>query len=285
MPSDPQTLAGSPLKETVPNRRIHNFQVQPQTVIGRGAYSTVYLARDLKTGDLVAAKSMDLRRYLREFESEVSVMSTLSHEGLIGYRGSEVLDSVGLIYMDYMPFPTLFDHISRSGSLPERDSLNIFCNLVEALHAMHKQGVAHKDLKPENLFIDPETLRIKMIDFGLSVVVSEGELVDQYYGSPMYMAPEVLNRDPHNPLLSDVWSLGVILYQMLIGDSPWSGAESLDDLFDLVVFEPVVPIPASISPPLRALIGGMLSHDPTKRPSIFQIKQTLVDLGPLYSLV
>lgn len=110
----------------------------------------MYLARDLNNGELLAAKSMDLRRYLREFESEVSVMSTLSHEGLIGYRGSEVLDSVGVIYMDYMPCPTLFDHISRSGPLPEKDSLQIFRNLVEALDAMHKRGVAHKDLKPEN---------------------------------------------------------------------------------------------------------------------------------------
>lgn len=147
------------------------------------------------------------------------------------------------------------------------------------------------------MFIDPETLRVKLIDFGLSVVVSEGEFVDQFYGSkpytsffqlsltilgPMYMAPEILNRDSHNPLLSDVWSLGVILYQMLIGDSPWSSAESLDDLFDLVVFEPVVQIPSSISPPFKALIGGMLSHEPVKRPSIFQIKQSLLDFGNLY---
>jgi len=282
MPSDPyKTLAGSPLKETAPNRRIHNFQLQP-TVIGRGAYSTVYLARDQKTGELLAAKSMDLRRYLREFETEVSVMSTITHEGLIGYRGSEVVDSVGFIYMDYMPFPTLFDHISRSGPLPEKDSLRIFHNLVEALAALHKKGVAHKDLKPENVFIDPESLRVKIIDFGLSVVVSEGELIDQYYGSPMYMAPEVLNRDPHNALLADIWSLGVILYQILVGDSPWSTAESLDDLFDLVVFEPVVQIPSTISPPLKTLISSMLSHEPTKRPSTFQIKQTLLEFGTLY---
>jgi len=281
MPSDPQILAGSPLKETVPNRRIHSYQLLPN-VLGRGAYSTVFLAKDLKTGSLLAAKSICLKRYYREFEAEVSVMSCLTHEGLIGYRGSEVMDSVGIIYMDYVTNPTLFEFINRSGNLPEKDSLKIFTYLVEALEVMHRSGVAHKDLKPENLFIDPETLRIKIIDFGLSVVVSEGELVDQYYGSPMYMAPEVLNRDPHNPFQADVWSLGVVLYQMLLGDSPWSSAESLDDLFDLVVFEPVVHLPSSLSPPIKTLISSMFNHDPAKRPSIFQIKHRIIDIQSLY---
>jgi len=272
MPSDPQI--GSPLKETVPNRRIHGYQLQ-QTVVGRGAYSTVYLARDNKTGELVAAKSMDLRRYLREFESEVTVLSCSSHEGVIGYRGSEVIDSVGLIYMDYVPHPTLAEYLNQKGPLPESEALSIFKSLVEALDALHKQGVAHKDLKPENVFVDPETLQIKLIDFGLSVFVSEGEFVDHYCGSPMYMAPEILNRDPHDPRLSDVWSLGVMMYQMLVGESPWCEAESLDDLFDLVVFEPQVQLPSFLSSKSKHLLGSLMNREPSSRPGIHQISLAL----------
>lgn len=277
MPSDPLILAGSP-KETIPHRRIHSYQIQP-TIIGRGAYSTVYLAQDTKTGDFVAAKSMDLRRFTREFESEVSIMmSRNNHHGLIGYRGSEILDGVGFIYMDYISSPTLFDYVGSSGKLSEAESLKIFWNLIEAVDSLHQQGVAHKDLKPENLFIDPKTGQIKLIDFGLSVVVSDGELVDQYGGSPMYMAPEVLNRDPHDPRLSDIWSLGVILYQMLVGDSPWGEAQSLDDLLDLVIFEPQVRLPSFLSATSKSLLNGMLSYDPARRPTVFQIKQQIVEL-------
>jgi len=115
-----------------------------------------------------------------------------------------------------------------------------------------------------------------MIDFGLSLIVSEGELVNQYCGSPMYMAPEVLNRDPHDPRRADVWSMGVILYQMLVGDSPWSEAESLDDLLDLVIFEPQVHLPSFLSEPVKSLLASMLIHDPRKRPSIQHIKQILI---------
>jgi len=274
MPSDPQTLAGSPLKETVPQRRVHDYQIQPN-VIGRGAYSTVYLARALSTNELIAAKAIDLRLHSREFETEVGIMSTLSHDGLIKYRGSEVMGGVGFIYMDFVSHPTLFDYINRSGGLSEKDSLNIFSHLVDVVELMHRQGVAHKDLKPENVFIDPATHRIKVIDFGLSLVVSEGELVTQYCGSPMYMAPEILNRDPHDARRADIWSLGVVLYQMLVGDSPWSEAESLDDLLDLVIFEPQVHLPTCLSEPVRSLLASMLTHDPRKRPTVQSIKQIL----------
>jgi len=278
MPTDPKTLTGSPVKETVPQRRVHDFQILPN-VIGKGAYSTVYLARDPKTNELLAAKAIDLRLHNREFEAEVAVLSTISNGNLIKYRGSEVLGSIGFIFMDYVSSPTLSDYLNQSGGLPEQDSLKIFSSLVEALQSLHNQGIAHKDLKPENVFIDPVTRQIKLIDFGLSVVVSEGELVKSYCGSPMFMAPEVLNRDPHDPLKSDIWSMGVILYQTLVGSSPWSEAESLDDLLDLVIFEPQVNLPSFISEPVKALLASMLVHEPRKRPNIQQIRQHLISLG------
>jgi len=274
MPSDPQILAGSPLKETIPHRRLFNYQIQP-TILGRGAYSTVYLAQDSKNGEFIAAKAMDLRRYNREFEAEASIMSCFDHVGLIGYRGSEILDGVGYLYMDYVSSPTLFDYVGRSGRLTEGESLKIFWNLVDAISSLHARGVAHKDLKPENIFIDPSTHQIKIIDFGLSVIVNDGQLVDQYCGSPMYMAPEVLNRDPHDPRLADIWSLGVVLYQMMVGDSPWCEAESLDDLMDLVVFEPQVRLPSFLSPSSQSLLTRLLTHDPARRPTLMQIRHQL----------
>jgi len=278
MPSDPKTLIGSPVKETVPQRRIHDYQVLPN-VIGRGAYSTVYLARDPKTNELLAAKAIDLRMHNREYEAEVAVLSTVSNGNIIKYRGSEVMGSVGFIFMDFVSHPTLADYLKQAGALPEKESLKIFSHLVEALNSLHNQGVAHKDLKPENVFIDPVTQQVKLIDFGLSVTVSKGELVKLYCGSPMYMAPEVLNRDPHDPQKSDIWSLGVILYQTLVGSSPWSEAESLDDLLDLVVFEPQVNLPSFLSEPVKSLLGSMLMHEPRKRPTIQEIRQHIAILG------
>jgi MAP/microtubule affinity-regulating kinase len=239
----------------------------------------VYLAREPKTNELLAAKAIDLRLHNREFESEVAVLSTVSNGNIIKYRGSEVIGTVGFIFMDFVSNPTLADFLNQAGGLPEKESLKIFSRLVEALDSLHIQGVAHKDLKPENVFIDPVTHQIKLIDFGLSVVVSKGELVKLYCGSPMYMAPEVLNRDPHDPQKSDIWSLGVILYQTLVGSSPWSGAESLDDLLDLVIFEPQVQMPSFLSEPVKSLLSSMLMHEPRKRPTIQEIRLQVSSLG------
>jgi len=280
MPSDPAVVAGSPQKETIISRKPHDYEILPN-VLGKGTYSTVFLARNKRTAELLAVKVMNLRLYGREFDSEVSIMIRLAHGGIVGYRFAEVLQDNGYIYMEYVPFPTLYDFIDQSGcGLEESEALAIFSNILDALDFIHNQGIAHKDLKPENVLIDPKTYRVKVMDFGLSVFVETGKLVETFTGSPMYMAPEVLNREAHNPMLADVWSLGVILYQMLVGDSPFCNAESLDELLDLVVFEPRVRLPSFLSHEVRDLLDCMLAHEPKKRHTLFKIKQQLALLMP-----
>jgi len=89
------------------------------------------------------------------------------------------------------------------------------------------------------------------------------------------MSPEVLNQEKHDPLVADVWSLGVILYHMLVGDSPWSFVESLDELLDLVVFESTVKLPQFLSEQVRDLLGGILVRQPKARMSLQDIKRKI----------
>lgn len=94
----------------------------------------------------------------------------------------------------------------------------------------------------------------------------------------MYMSPEVLNRERHDPRVADVWSLGVVLYHMLVGDSPWSSVESLDELLDLVVFETTVELPSFLSSEMKELLSTILAHQPKSRPSLQEIKQRVAKL-------
>lgn len=96
------------------------------------------------------------------------------------------------------------------------------------------------------------------------------------------MSPEVLNREKHDPRVADIWSLGVILYHMLVGDSPWSSVESLDELLDLVVFETSVKLPHFLSEEVKELLSAILTHKPNIRPSLFDIQQRLEKILPYY---
>jgi len=266
MPSDPVALANKSSNSQT------RYQILHQQ-IGKGTYSTIHLGKDLTTGQQVAVKVMDLRRYTREFSSEARVLARLDHEGIVKFRHSQIVQDTGYIYMDYIPHPNLFNYVRRNRCLSQEHSLTIFCNILSAMEIIHGEGIAHRDLKPDNIMVDPKTLNTVILDFGLSMMVPLSGLSENYCGSPLYMSPEALNQEKHDPQLADLWSLGVILYHMLVGDSPWSYVESLDDLLDLVVFETTVKLPPFLSAETKDLLGGILVHQPTARLPLQAIKQ------------
>lgn len=142
------------------------------------------MGRDLVTGQQLAVKVIDLRRYEREFDSEVRVMSLLDeHVGLVKLKHSQVVRDTGFIYMDYVPHPNLFNYMRRNRSLPQEQALTIFWSLLSAVEAIHSQGIAHRDLKPDNIMVDPVTLQATVLDFGLSMVVPSSGLSDNFCGS------------------------------------------------------------------------------------------------------
>jgi len=264
MPSDPRVLSRTPEKESViPSNA--KYQILPQQ-IGKGTYSTIHLARDTNTGQNVAVKVIDLRRYDREFDIEVRTLALLQdRSGVVRLRHSQVIRDTGYIYMDYIPHPNLYNYVRRNRRLSQDVALKVFWNLLGAVVTIHSDGIAHRDLKPDNVMVDPATLEVTLVDFGLSMVVPSSGLTDNFCGSPMYMSPEILNREKHDPRIADVWSLGVLLYHMLVGDCPWSSCETLDELLDLVVFETSVELPSFLSEEVRDILAGILVHDPKSR--------------------
>lgn len=118
----------------------------------------------------------------------------------------------------------LLKHIKNKGALPEHSSCRFFTQLCEAIQYLHNRDVAHRDLKCENLLLDTY-LNLKVCDFGFSkrLTYEDGqmELSKTYCGTPSYAAPEVLSRSPYNPKMSDVWSMGVVLYVMLYASVPF----------------------------------------------------------------
>jgi len=143
---------------------------------------------------------------------------------------------------------------------------------VDGLKAIHAAKFSHNDLKPDNVLYNPLTKVVQIFDFGLSLEFSEGG-ASECCGSPLYMAPEVLTRSPrHDPMLSDIWSLGLIFYVLLVGDLPWSGVETLPDLVQAVLAGKLYT-PQQLSRSTRELLSGMLQLNPKSRWNLQRIQR------------
>jgi len=276
MPKDDILLSITPPSHSQCLRNQKHKSLNPIRLIGRGTFSSVYLSEDLFTGEEIAVKVMDLRRFEDEFNAEVSVLMSLAHRGIdVGYKSSEIDEETdtGYIFMTYFPFPTLAEYLEQTScGLKENQAFVILQNLIKSIQLIHSCNIAHKDLKPENIFIDPCNDGISVIDFGLSSFTHTNELDNSFCGSPLYMPPEVLNREAYDPVFADIWSLGVILYEMLIGSNPWSAAENLEDLIEIVS---QIDFPSFLSKNAIGLLSGMLVYQPNERDTIQKLKVKL----------
>eukprot|EP01128_Nolandella_sp_AFSM9_P004682 TRINITY_DN213_c0_g1_i5.p1 TRINITY_DN213_c0_g1~~TRINITY_DN213_c0_g1_i5.p1 ORF type:complete len:310 (+),score=56.84 TRINITY_DN213_c0_g1_i5:192-1121(+) len=212
-------------------------RVEVTSLIARGSSGAVHLGRNLDTFEPLAIKEVTLTANGRAvFRSERSLLRKLPpHRNVPQLLGHMKTKKVGYLVLPYLPFPTLQTYIETKGPIPEADAIYILAQMIETLTMMKDNGVCHRDIKGDNIIINPDTLLIKIIDFGLGLSVKdEYTPCDMFIGTPIYMSPEILMRDgPFWVVVSDVWSVGVVFLEMLLGRHPFQGAESEEHLMDL----------------------------------------------------
>ena len=203
--------------------------------------SEVLLCEEIATNNQVAIKLFK-KHYLHgkfnrddeiaAFVNEVTILESFEHRNIVkiyeyGYDGTlsrddnEAITSLNYIIMEYIPH-TLFDFCLCMGSMGEDAGRYFFNQLIDVVDYIHKQGVAHRDIKLENIGIDNE-LKIKLLDFGLASQRNIDNLTDSV-GSRQYMAPEVHQNEAHSGEIADFFSVGVILFQIVTGHSPFESA-------------------------------------------------------------
>lgn len=156
----------------------------------------------------------------------------------------------------------LFEILQDDHTLPEAQVQKIAKQLVQALHYLHSNRVIHRDMKPQNILVGAHG-RVKLCDFGFARAMSSNTVVlTSIKGTPLYMAPELVKEQPYD-LTVDLWSLGVILYELLVGHPPFY-TNSIYSLINHIVKDPV-EYPADISPDLRSFLQGLLRKDPRQR--------------------
>jgi len=245
-------------------------------VLGKGSFSVVKSAVFVPNQKTVAAKIVDLAKHKDVYTQETAALSRLNHAHIVKFYHKQTSDDgKGIIFLENLSWPSLQSHLSQHRHLPVHLAMHLFAQLVDAVFHMHTNKVAHSDLKSENIAFDLVAKTIKVFDFGLSHIVSDDTLSSNFVGSPLYMAPEVLLREKYNPFAADVWSLAIILIEMLTGRTPFSSFVCMDELLDFVSFESSIPLPDSIPADVRELLRKMLDFNPNTRGTINSVKDLL----------
>jgi len=255
---------------TIP-QTIKNYSITDE--LGSGAFSKVCKAIHNVTKRVYACKifpkvNLSDKGDSDRFQREINAMAFMRHDNLVAlYDLFWDQDNFYLI-LDYCSGGELFDYIVKQDKLDESTAAFVFRQIASALEYCHSFGVAHRDLKPENVLID-EFPKIKISDFGLCGYISEKQLMKTFCGSPCYCSPECLCRVQYDGRLSDVWSLGVILYAMVTGEHPWNITNT--SIMLRQILKGTYTIPSYISPQCKDLITKMMQVNPRDRISIENI--------------
>ena len=264
--------------------------------LGAGGMGEVYEAEDSRLKRRVAIKLLpdgiatDSARLAR-FEHEAQAVAALNHPSIVTIHSVEEDGDHRFLTMELVEGRPL-DQVIPPGGLPLRDLLRYAIPLVDAVAAAHARGIVHRDLKPANVMVSADG-RIKVLDFGLAKLVEEPDAgVDtrtalptataagQIVGTPAYMSPEQADGRPVDQR-SDMFSLGILLYEMASGVRPFRGDSTLSILASIVRDDPppVSGMRRDLPRPFAAIVGQCLSKDPSKRPAAAAVEEQLAKIG------
>ncbi len=241
--------------------------------IGAGGMGEVYLAHDAKLNRKVALKILpaefvaDAER-IKRFEREARAISALNHPYIVTIYDVGATDGINFIATEFVEGVTVRDLINRGVDF--KQTLSVISQTCEALAAAHKAGIVHRDIKPENIMLRSDGF-VKVLDFGLAKLVEQKEFqqsLSNYtmkgviIGTPSYMSPEQVS-DERVDHRTDLWSLGVVLYEMLTGKNPFKG-ETRQETFQKILSEnppPVTESAENIPVELNAILSKALEKD------------------------
>jgi Tol biopolymer transport system component len=244
--------------------------------LGHGGMATVYLARDLKHGRMVALKVLrpELAASLgpRRFLNEIEIAAQLQHPHILPLLDSGEVEGFLYYVMPYVEGESLRERLARQGELPVSEAVRILAEMAEALAYAHGRGLVHRDMKPENIMLSGRHPLV--MDFGIAKAVStlttglqvttEGVAL----GTPAYMAPEQAAADTHLDHRVDIYALGVIGYEMLAGTTPFTGTSAQQILAAHMTQkpEPISSRRPAVLAPLATIIMRCLEKRPADRP-------------------
>ncbi|XP_054229379.1 serine/threonine-protein kinase ULK1 isoform X1 [Homo sapiens] len=252
---------------------VGKFEFSRKDLIGHGAFAVVFKGRHREKHDLeVAVKCINKKNLAKSqtlLGKEIKILKELKHENIVAlYDFQEMANSVYLV-MEYCNGGDLADYLHAMRTLSE-DTIRLFLQQIAgAMRLLHSKGIIHRDLKPQNILLsnpagrraNPNSIRVKIADFGFARYLQSNMMAATLCGSPMYMAPEVI-MSQHYDGKADLWSIGTIVYQCLTGKAPFQASSPQDLRLFYEKNKTLVPtIPRETSAPLRQLLLALLQRN------------------------
>ena len=238
----------------------HNYEL-----LGKGTYSNVYKGYHKITKDPVAIKEIDLNKnikYINRFYKEIQILEKADNIHIINIITSIENKDYIFIIMEYCEKGDLRKFLKKR-PLKEQHVKKLMVQLVNGMQYMYNNNIYHRDLKPQNILID-KYYNLKITDFGLAKDEEENPLFETICGSPMYMAPEIMKYKKYDKK-ADLWSLGVIFYELLTGKTPFMAKNHAELLENIETKKIYFPSHIKISHNARDLLIGLLNKDSKKR--------------------
>lgn len=245
--------------------------------IGRGGTGEVYLARHCTLDNEVAVKvlkpevAVENPEFVGRFMLEARLSARLRHANIVSVHDAGKDEQTGLYYivMDYVSGGTARDVLRRKGRLPVGQALKIVRQVARALQEGEKLGLVHRDIKPENIMFASDG-RALLADLGIaktaSADMSENTMTRSVFGTPAYMSPEQARDSSRVDGRSDIYSLGIVLYELLVGSRPYAQKSAVELMAQLADPTPIPVLPADVAPtPVVLLVAAMCEKDVLRR--------------------
>lgn len=245
-------------------------------LLAEGGHGEVYLGRDQTTGETVVIKRIKPElitpesEFLTRFRQEGEILSRLNHPNIVRMLDTFYRQDQYHIVIEYVPGGSLRQRLKSNAPLEPAQAITIALELADALSRAHHLGIIHRDLKPENILIAADGTP-RLTDFGVAHLTRQDSRLTRtgaILGSPNYISPEII-QDEEIDGRSDIWSLGVVLYEMLTGTTPFGGSQIVTTLFNIInESEPsLLDVRPDLPLGLVNLVHNMLKKEPTQRPA------------------
>lgn len=240
--------------------------------LGRGAMGVVYKAKDPTIGRTVALKTMridvhglETAEMVRRFQNEARAAGVLSHPNIVTIYDAGEQDGIFYIAMEFIEGTTLHELIAEYRMLPAEEVVQYSRQICRGLDYAHSHGIVHRDVKPANIMITANGT-VKIMDFGIAKAGGSMTSTGQVLGTPNYMSPEQVKGRPLDGR-SDLFSFGVILYEMLTGEKPFVGQNVTTIIYKIVNETPIAPrdLDVTVHPGLSAIVTRALAKSPDDR--------------------
>jgi len=236
--------------------------------IGSGASSNVYKIKDINTGNFYALKIFKKHKSSFDIEREIRMHSKLNHPNIIKLVEWQQDNDYIFIAIELCN-SNLFQYLKHNKSLQEPEVISIVSEIAKAIKYLHDIGIAHRDIKLENV-VKCDTVW-KLIDFGFA---DHEKYFDELIGTLDYLAPEIVKQEKYKGFPTDVWALGILMYELLYGDPPFI-SKTFNETYNSIKNNEPDFSGRKINPKIEELIKAMLNKDPTQRITINQVIQNL----------